>query len=70
MYFDFDIYISIFLQSYAILGSQNMLYNNSQNVANVIYNMTSRLGCNKIDKPLVVYRFLGNVMTAITTLRT
>ena len=23
--------------------------------------------CNKIDKPLVVYRFSGNVMTAITT---
>ena len=29
MYFDFDIYISIFLQSYAILGNQNMLYNNT-----------------------------------------
>ena len=26
--------------------------------------------CNKICKPLVVYRFLGNVMTSITTLRT
>ena len=26
--------------------------------------------CNKIDKPLVVYRFSGNVMTSITTLRT
>ena len=26
--------------------------------------------CNKIDKPLVVYRFLGNVMTSITMLRT
>ena len=25
--------------------------------------------CNKIDKPLVVYRFSGNVMTFITTLR-
>ena len=24
----------------------------------------------KIDKPLVVYRFTGNVMTSITTLRT
>ena len=36
-------------------------------------NMTSRLGitsCNKIDKPLVVYRFAGNIMTSITTLRT
>ena len=25
--------------------------------------------CNKIDKPLVVNRFTGNVMTSITTLR-
>ena len=23
--------------------------------------------CNKIDKPLVVYRFTGNVMTSITS---
>ena len=26
--------------------------------------------CNKVDKPLVVYSFTGNVMTSITTLRT
>ena len=26
--------------------------------------------CNKIDKPLVVYRFTGNGMASITTLRT
>ena len=26
--------------------------------------------CNKIDKPLVIYRFMGNVMTSTTTLRT
>ena len=26
--------------------------------------------CNEIDKPLVVYRFTGNVLTSITTLRT
>ena len=26
--------------------------------------------CNKIDKPLVVYRFSGKVMTSITTLHT
>ena len=26
--------------------------------------------CNKIDKPLVVYRLTGNVMTPITMLRT
>ena len=27
------------------------------------------MSCNKIDKPLVVYRFSGNVMTFIMTLR-
>ena len=26
--------------------------------------------CNKIDKPLFVYRFTGKVMTSISTLRT
>ena len=26
--------------------------------------------CNKIDKPLVVYRFMGNVMKSIATLHT
>ena len=26
--------------------------------------------CNKVDKPLLVYRFLGKVMTSITTLCT
>ena len=26
--------------------------------------------CNEIDKPLVVYRFTGSIMTSITTLRT
>ena len=26
--------------------------------------------CNKIDKPLVVYRFTGNIMTSITMLHT
>ena len=25
--------------------------------------------CNKMDKPLVVYRFTGNLMMSITTLR-
>ena len=28
------------------------------------------MSCNKIDKPLVFYRFVGNVMTSITALRT
>ena len=37
------------------------------------YDVTSgseKTPCNKIDKPLVVYRFTGNVMTSITTLHT
>ena len=43
-------------------------------MVNMFYHMTSRLGvpqnlCNKIDTPLVVYRFSGNVMTPIITLR-
>ena len=39
------------------------------------YHMTSVkwgseiMPCNKINKPLVVYRFSGNVMTSTTTLR-
>ena len=36
------------------------------------YDVASRIEItpyNKIDKPLVVYRFMGNVMTSITTLR-
>ena len=44
------------------------------NLCTLRYNMTSFLGVktswNKIDKPLVVYRFKGNVMTSKVTLRT
>ena len=35
-----------------------------------VASMSEITPCNKIDKPLVVYRFTGNVMTSITTLRT
>ena len=37
------------------------------------YDVTSGseiMPCNKIDNPLVVYRFLGEVMTSLTPLRT
>ena len=37
---------------------------------NVIASGSEITPCNKICKPLVVYRFTGNVMTSITTLRT
>ena len=40
-----------------------------------VYHTTLSLGvkmtpCNKTDKPLVIYRFSGNIITSITTLRT
>ena len=35
-----------------------------------IYHGSEIMTCNKIDKPLVVYRFSGSVMTSITTLCT
>ena len=46
---------------------------NTFNKFNLSYDVASGseiAPCNKIDKPLVVYRFPGNVMTSITTLRT
>ena len=42
-------------------------------LSNLSYDVASGseiTSCNKIDKPLVVYRFTGNVMTSITMLRT
>ena len=41
--------------------------------AHLSYDVTSGseiTPCNKIDKPLVVYRFSGNIMMSITTLHT
>ena len=55
-------------------GSSHMsrlIYNQSEH--SLSYDVTSEseiTQCNKICKPLVVYRFSGNVMTSITTLRT
>ena len=51
------------------------LYDNvsEMNILHLSYDVASGSGitpCNKIDKPLVVYRFTGNVMTSISTLRT
>ena len=43
------------------------------NYDNLSYDVASRSEItpyNKIDKPLVIYRFTGNVMTYIKTLRT
>ena len=44
-----------------------------QNIYNLSYDVASGIEitpCKKIDKPLVVYRFTGNVITFITTLCT
>ena len=49
------------------------LDNNCTGEYNLSYDVASRseiTPCNKICKPLVVYRFTGNVMTSITTLHT
>ena len=39
-------------------------------LSNDVVSGTERTSCNKIDKPLVVYKFTGNIMTSITTLPT
>ena len=58
--------IPIMLLALIFLISQNMKY---------CYHITLCLGlettpCNKIDKPTVVYRFSGNLMTSITMFHT
>ena len=37
-------------------------------LSHVVASGSEIMPCNKIDKPLVVYRFSGNVMTSIITL--
>ena len=44
--------------------------NNNNYLSNDVASGSDITLCNKICKPLVVYRFTGNVMTSITTLRT
>ena len=47
-----------------------MLYSKQVNKTKLSYDVASEseiTPCNKINKPLVVYRFTGNVMTTITT---
>ena len=53
----------------------SILLNKGTTIIKVFYHNDVASGseitpCNKIDKPLVVYRFTGNVMTSIKTLRT
>ena len=51
----------------------NTRTNVGMNICDLSYDVASGsqiTPCNKIDKPLMVYRFTGNVITSITTLRT
>ena len=50
--------------------SVNLGINDNYNLSYDVSSGSEIMSCNKIDKPLVVYRFLGNVMTSITTLGT
>ena len=43
---------------------------NKENYHNDVASESEIMPCNKIDKPLVGYRFTGNVMKSITTLST
>ena len=62
------------LYSHHILDQSSVNYIHSENIdVYLSYDVASGseiTPCNKIDKPLVVYRFTGNVMTSITTLHT
>ena len=54
-------------------GCIRCIYLQVYNKKNLSYDVASGseiTPCNKICKPLVVYRFTGNVVTSITTLRT
>ena len=56
-----------------MLHVQNGLTAGKHYKHNLSYDVASEseiTSCNKIDKTLVVYRFTGNVITSITTLRT
>ena len=43
---------------------------NYLNLSYVVASGSEITPCNKVDKPLVVHRFSGNVMTSVTTLLT
>ena len=56
-------------------GSSNPTFNSYKNNSKIYHRCDFVSGseitpCNKINKPLVVYRFSGNIMKSITTLRT
>ena len=66
--FQFVIFILSFSIIYSSISSSQQL-----NIFSLSYDVASGseiTPCNKIDKPLVVYRFTGNVMTSVTTVRT
>ena len=55
------------------MPGSNLIYDGQIYQIHLLYDIASGneiTPCNRIDKPLVVYRFTGNVMRSITTLHT
>ena len=50
-------------------GDLDLSFEDYTNLSYDVVSESEVTPCNKIDKPLVVYRFTGNVMTSKTTLR-
>ena len=74
-YFVNQFYSDVFVTLQICLGSEDVhgFWKLSSHYMYLSYDVASGseiTPCNKIDKPLVVYRFTGNVMTSITALRT
>ena len=69
--FKFDERILVFLKSDSFyLPSAKNTKNGGESILSYDVASGSEITpCNKVDKPLVVYRFTGNVMTSIITLR-
>ena len=63
----------VFEQKFSKYANKLSINRGSSTERNLSYDVASGseiTPCNKICKPLVVYRFSGNVMTSITTLHT
>ena len=54
---------------FVTIGYINNINIPQQHLSNDVASGSEITPCNKIDLPLVVYRFTGNFMTSITTLR-
>ena len=64
---------SVFKKDNLIVCQNDLKQDTDQSLLHLSYDVASGseiTPCNKIGKPLVVYRFTGNVMTFIATVRT